>query len=106
MARAHRLSGVRRGRRGRTMGQDSSGMDWSQILTTGIQTAGNVAAIAVRPPTYSSVMYPSGAQSVTSFGSPSQTASMMGGIDFTSLLSSPLILLGGLALVAVFALKR
>ncbi len=104
LARAHRLSGVRRGLRGR-LGQDD--INWGQILTTGIQTAGSVAAIAVKPPTYSSVVLPSGAQSITSYGATVPSTSILGaGTDLTSLLTSPLVLLGGLALLAVFALKR
>lgn len=104
MARAHRLSGVR-GLRGR-LGQDS--IDWGSIIQTGIQTAGAVSAIAFKPPTYSSVINPyTGAQSITSYGAVPNTGLGLGaGTSLSSLLTSPVVLFGGLALLAVFALKR
>ena len=98
-------NGISRLRGMRGLGQDS--IDWGNILTTGITTAGQVAAIAVRPPTYSSVVNPyTGAQSVTSYAPIGTSTSLLGMSSATSLLSSPYVLLGGLALLAVFALKR
>lgn len=110
MARPHRLSGLR-GLRGR-MGDD--GIDWSSIITTGITQAGNVAKVAVAPgplPTYQSITNPYGYSSVTSYA-PAGTVipgvtgatSSLGGLD--TLLTSPLVLLGGLALLAVVLMKR
>ena len=108
LARAHGLSRLR-GLRGVSLGQDS--IDWGSILNTGITTAGAVAARAVTPPTYSSVVNPvTGAQTITSYAPIGATSSLINSSDLTSslgsLLSSPLILLGGIALIAVFALKR
>jgi hypothetical protein len=51
-----------------------------------------------------------GAQTITSYAPIGSTSSLLGtsslGTEFSSLLSSPLVLLGGIALIAVFALKR
>ncbi len=97
-----------RGLRGRALGQDS--IDWGNILQTGIQTAGAVSAIAFKPPTYSSVINPyTGAQTITSYANTPPSSSLLGvgpGSSFTELLTSPLVLVGGLLLVAVFALKK
>lgn len=111
LAGKNRLSGLR-GRQGLVLGQDdgsSSDINWGNILSTGIVTAGNVAAVAVRPPTYSSVINPvTGAQTITSYGAtaPSIFGTSLDSTTLTGLLTSPLVLLGGLALVAVLALKR
>jgi hypothetical protein len=109
LAGSHRLSGLR-GLRGRGLGQDVP-IDWGSIISTGITTAGAVAVKAVAPPTYSSVVNPiTGAQTITSYAPIGATSSLLGtsslGTEFSSLLSSPLVLLGGIALIAVFALKR
>ena len=67
MAGAHRFSGLR-GLRGRRLGQDAStpSFDWTNFLDTTITTAGAVAAKAVTPPTYSSVVNPlQGTQTIT-----------------------------------------
>jgi hypothetical protein len=102
LAGAYRLSGLR-GRRGLALGQ----IDWGGIIQNSISTAGQVAAVAVRPPTYSSVINPTtGAQTITSYGAMPPTSLLGTGTDLTSLLSSPIVLIGGLALLAVFALKR
>lgn len=111
MARAHGVSRLR-GMRG--LGQDDgSDINWGGILSTGIQSAAAVTAVALKPPTYSSSYNAiTGQQSVTSYGGVPQTSlfgSSLGpgvGTDLTSLISSPIILLGGLALVAVLVLKR
>ena len=108
LAGAHGLSRLR-GLRGRALGQDD-GINWGNILQTGIQTAGAVSAIAFKPPTYSSVINPyTGAQTVTSYANTPPSSSLLGvgpGSSFTELLTSPLVLVGGLLLVAVFALKK
>lgn len=110
LARAHGLSALR-GLRGRGLGQDDSSINWGTVLDTGILTAGAVASKAVTPPTYSSVVNPvTGAQTITSYAPIGATSSLINSSDLTSslgsLFSSPLILLGGIALIAVFALKR
>ena len=106
LAGAYRFSGIR-GLRGRRLGQ----IDYGSIITDAINTAGAVAVQAVKPPTYSSVVNPiTGAQTITSYGATVPSTSLLGtsalGTDLTSLLSSPLVLLGGIALIAVIALKR
>jgi hypothetical protein len=102
----------RRMRRLRGMGDD--GIDWSQIISTGIQTAGSVAKVAVTPPMYSSIVNPmTGASSVTSFaGAPGlyPSGSIPGlssqfGTSLTGLLSNPIVLIGGVALL-VLAFRR
>jgi hypothetical protein len=113
MAGTHRVSGLRGLRRGlaRRLGQDDSSINWGQILTTGITVAGQDAAVALKPPTYSSVVNPlTGAQTITSYAPIGQTSSILGTTDLTSslnsLISSPIVLIGGIALIAVLALKR
>jgi hypothetical protein len=101
LAGAHRLSGLRRSRRGL-----GDGFDWSGFSTTLINDAAGVASIAVKPPTYSSVVLPSGAQSITSYAPIGATSSLLGTSSLTSLFDSPVVLLGGFALVAVLLLKR
>lgn len=106
LAGAHRLSGLRGGRR-LVLGQDEGGINWGNVLTTSITDAASVAAVALRPPTYSSVVNPyTGAQSITSYAPLGSTPSLLGTTSLTGLLSSPLVLLGGVALLAVLALKR
>ena len=110
VAGAHRFSGLR-GLRGRRLGQD----DWGSIIDNAITTAGKVASVAVSPgpvPTYSyqSTPYgtsiqsfaPGGASAIPSSILPTSTV----GTDLTSLLSSPLVLIGGIALIALVAMKR
>ena len=105
VAGAHRLSGLR-GLRG------SLGQDWGDIINNAISTAGSVASVALKPPTYSSVVNPyTGAQTVTSYGGVPQSSllsgsPLLGGADLTSVLTSPIVLLGGLGLIAVLLLKR
>jgi hypothetical protein len=97
MAGAHNVS--RLGRlRGRKLGDIT---DWMPLLTTGINDAASVAQVALKPPTYSSVTTPYGT-SITSYGAvaPGVTVDPL-----TSLLSSPLFLLGGVALLVVL-MKR
>lgn len=111
MAGAHRLSGLRGAQR-IVLGQDDdSGFDWDTFTQTLIKTAGSVAAVAVKPPTYSSSINPyTGQQTITSYAPTGYTGSALGagvlGTGFSSLLSSPLVLLGGAALLAVVLLKR
>ena len=110
MAGAHRFSGLR-GLRGLRLGQDATSIDWGNIIDTGITTAGAVAAKAVTPPTYSSVVNPlTGQQTITSYAPIGQTTSLLNSgtltTDFGSLLSSPLIWIGGIALIALVAMKR
>ena len=107
--RARELSGYERavlGERFAALGYGDSGIDWGSILSQGITTAGSVAAIAVKPPTYSSVVYPSGAQSVTSYGAMPGSSSIAGASSLEGLLTSPYLLLGGMALLAVVLMKR
>lgn len=103
LARAHGVSGLR-GLRGARLSGLGDDIDWSQIIDTGISTAGSVAQVALKPPTYSSVVYPSGASSVTSYGAVPSTSAL--GTSTTSLLSSPYLILGGLALLAVVLMKQ
>ena len=103
VARANHLSGFR----GLRLGQDDGSINWGNVLTTGITDAASVAAVAVKPPTYSSVINPvTGAQTITSYAPIGSTGSLLGTSSLTTLLSNPLVLLGGLALVAIVALKR
>lgn len=119
LARAHRVSGLRglRGdgivaRRLAALGYgDAGGVDWSGITQNLITTAGNVAKVAVSPgpvPTYQAITTPGGYSSVTSYGplgtSPLSTTASLDSFD--ALLTSPLVLLGGLALFAVVLMKR
>lgn len=105
MARANRLSGLRGGGR-LGLGQDSS-IDWGSVLNNTISTAGAVAAKAVTPPTYSAVINPlTGAQTITSYGATVPSTSLLGTTDLSTLLESPLVLFGGLALVAFLMLKN
>lgn len=90
---------------------DFSDVDWTQIINTGLTQAGSVAKTAVTPPMYSSVVNPlTGASSVTSYaGSPGLYpggSSIPGiGTSLSSVLSSPIVLLGGIALL-VLAFRR
>ena len=119
MAGANRVSGLRGLRGSRLSGYERAilgdrfaalgygSIDWSQILTAGITTAGNVAQVALKPPTYSSIQYPSGYTSVQSYGAlPAGTVGVPSSLTSTSLLDSPYLLLGGLALLAVVLMKR
>jgi hypothetical protein len=96
MARAHGLSRLR-GLRGGRLGDD---IDWGSIISSSITTAGQVAQVALKPPTYSAVQYPSGLISTQSYGAVPNTSSISG------FLSPDVLLLGGLALVAVVLMKR
>jgi hypothetical protein len=104
--REDRVSRLRRLRLRRNLGQD--GFDWSQVLTTGITTAGNVAQVALRPPTYSSVTGPYGS-SVTSYGSVPGSAGY--GVNplsssLSSILSDPVIVLGLIGAAVLVIAKR
>ena len=106
MARAHRLSGLR-GLRGyqRVVLGDDGDIDWGSIISNSITTAGQVAQVALKPPTYSAVTLPSGATSVTSYAPiGSSTASAL--LGTSSVLNNPYVILGGLALVAVLLMKQ
>jgi hypothetical protein len=87
---------------------DAGGIDWSGIITTGINDAATVAKTAVTPPMYSSVVNPlTGASSIQSYGaSPGVGALGTSLLGSSSLLSSPLVLFGGLALILVLAFRR
>ena len=66
----------------------------AQLISTGITTAGGVASVALRPPTYSSVSTPYGT-SISSYapiGASAFGASSLASIG--SLLGSPVVLLG------------
>lgn len=94
------------GRRRRSLGD---GIDWSSIITTGINDAASVAKTAVTPPAYSSVVNPlTGQQSITAYGATGSAiaASPLGTTTLSSLLTSPLFLLFGFGLVAVIALRK
>ena len=95
----------------RTLRAIGDGIDWGDILSTGIQTAGSVAKVAVTPPMYSSVINPvTGQQSITSYaGSPGlypASGIASGSAGIASLLNSPVVLLGGLALVLVLVMRK
>ena len=108
MAGAHRFSGLR-GLRGARLGDDDGGFDWSSItpiIQTGIQTAGQVAQVALKPPTYSSVVYPSGASTVQSYGALPSGAPGTATAAIGDLLASPYLVLGGIVLLAVILMKR
>lgn len=99
MARAHRLSGLRglRGYQRVVLGDD---IDWGSIISNSITTAGQVAQVALKPPTYSSTQYPSGLISTQSYGMVPQTTSLSG------FLNSNMLILGALAIGAIVLLKR
>jgi hypothetical protein len=99
VAGANRLSGLGRGRGLR---------DWSDVtdlISTGITTAGQVAQVALKPPTYSSITTPYGT-SISSYG---PVGSPIGAASSTSqwgmLFQSPLFLIG-IGLLVVVAVKR
>ncbi len=80
----------------------SSSNPWASIITTGITTAGAVAAKAVTPPTYSSTINPlTGAQTITSYGATVPSSLLTSGLttNLSSLLESPIVLIGGIALL-------
>ena len=105
LARAHRLGAVRGIRGVRGLADDGGGIDWGSIITTGIQTAGNVAQVALKPPTYSSVTTPYGT-SVQAYGTTGQQM-IPSGLGTSSLDSiSPVWLLLGAGLLAVVLLRR
>lgn len=109
LAGAHRLSGLGRLRQ---LGQDG-GFDWSDFADTLVTTAGKVAQTAVAPapvPTYSykSTPYGTQIQSYSPAGAsavPSSLFSGTTGTDWTSLLLSPVGLLG-MGVLAFLALKK
>ena len=74
----------------------------SQLISQGIATAGGVAAIAVKPPVYSSVSTPYGT-SITSYGP--LGAGTLGTSQWGLLLSSPVFLLG-IGLLVFVVVKR
>jgi hypothetical protein len=83
--------------------------DYMPLFTTAINDAASVAQVALRPPSYSSVVNPyTGASSVTAYGpvgnSSQFSASGLGGSLTGSL--SPIWLLGGFGLLAIVLLKR
>ena len=82
----------------------SSPTNWSGVLTTGINDAASVAKVAVGPVPTQSVLLPSGALVTASGGAalPISASSL----TTTSLLESPLLLLGIGAIVLVMVLKR
>lgn len=87
----------------------STANPWASIITTGITTAGAVAAKAVTPPTYSSTINPlTGAQTITSYGATVPSSLLTSGLttDLSSLLESPIVLIGGIALFALMMLRR
>ena len=87
----------------------TSANPWASIITTGITTAGAVAAKAVTPPTYSSTINPlTGAQTITSYGATVPSSLLTSGLttDLSSLLESPIVLIGGIALFALMMLRR
>ena len=110
LAGSHRVLGRRLGRR---LGQDDGGIDWGSIITQGITVAGQDAAVALKPPTYSAstVYNPTTGQYTSSTTSYAATGgagltSPLGTASLTSWLSSPLVLLGGVALIAVVLLRN
>ena len=97
---------------GYSYGDSGGGIDWGSILQTGIQTAGSVAKVAVTPPMYSSVVNPlTGQSSVTSYaGSPglfpstsAALGSSLGTASLTSLIMSPIGIIGVVILVIALA---
>jgi len=101
----------RLGRLGRRRGLGDDSIDWGSIITAGINQAGAVAKVAETPPMYSAVVNPiTGASSVTSYaGAPGlyPGSNVLGSTaGLTSLLNSPVFLLGGLALVLVLIFRR
>jgi hypothetical protein len=84
----------------------SEGFDsavWAPVIATGINAAATVAKVAVAPTPTTSIMYPSGAIATSTAGAPLPVlSSSITGIAG----SSELLLLGGLALVAVVMMAR
>lgn len=109
MARSYGISRIRGLKRG--LGDD--GLDWSDIITTGITSAATVAKAAVSPtPTYAYTSGPQGTQ-ILSYGAPGSSVSPYSYSPYTSglgdisqLFSSPIVLIGGIGLIAVLLLKR
>jgi len=98
------LGRIRSRRKLHGLGDD---IDWSSIITTGINDAATVAKTAVTPPLYSSVINPlTGQSSITSYaGVPGVTQSLLGP-SAASIFSSPMFLLLGAGVVLVLALRR
>lgn len=103
---AHPLRGVGRlrGLRGRLgrLGDDSTDADIANVLTAGITTAGSVASVALKPPTYSETISPSGVTSIQSYAPLTSIPGVSSGIDPTTLL----LLGGGLLLVIVMMAEK
>jgi len=82
--------------------------DFVPLFTTAINDAASVASVALKPPTYSSVVNPyTGASTVTSYGGiPNSSSSLLGTSSLGSLLSDPTVLLLGFGILAIVLLKR
>ena len=105
MAGTHRLSGLGRLRR-RGMGDDS--IDWTSLVTTGINDAAATAQVALKPappPLYSSVSTPYGT-SITSYAAGGIPASNPLTSGLTTLLADPIMVWLGLGLIAIVVMKR
>jgi hypothetical protein len=105
MAGTHRLSGVGRLRGVSRLGD---GIDWGDTLNNAISTAGQVATVALKPPTYSSIVSPNGATSISAYG-PIGSSGIFSGTGLGGSLTgslSPLLLLGLVGLGVVLLVRR